>query len=261
VVDLNLSESTSERHADRVRKFLEVVKKDPRAVSKTELREYLKSIKTVWKASTYKNVLASLKRFYRDYLERIDLVESFTFPPRSYSPIRVPSKKEINDFYQGLESTRDKALFLVYASSGLRNSEVVNLEMCDIDFKKRMMMPQKKENKSKHVWISFYNEETEKVLNEHLVSLDESNSRLFTITREHVARIFRKTSNNTGVKISPQILRDWFCCEMGRLGVADRYVDAFCGRVPRSVLARHYTDYSPERLKEIYDKAKLKVLL
>jgi len=24
-----------------------------------------------------------------------------------------------------------------------------------------------------------------------------------------------------------------------RLGVSDRYVDAFCGRVPRSVLVRH----------------------
>ena len=47
---------------------------------------------------------------------------------------------------------------------------------------------------------------------------------------------------------------------MGRLGVADRYVDAFCGRVPKSVLARHYTDFGPERLKEIYDRANLSVL-
>jgi intergrase/recombinase len=47
---------------------------------------------------------------------------------------------------------------------------------------------------------------------------------------------------------------------MGELGVPDRYIDAFCGRVPRSILARHYTDYSPERLKRIYDKANLRVL-
>ena len=38
------------------------------------------------------------------------------------------------------------------------------------------------------------------------------------------------------------------------------YVDAFCGRVPQTVLARHYTDYSPEKLKEIYEKANLKIL-
>jgi len=37
-------------------------------------------------------------------------------------------------------------------------------------------------------------------------------------------------------------------------------VDAFCGRTPKSVLARHYTDYSPRKLKEIYDRADLRVL-
>lgn len=42
--------------------------------------------------------------------------------------------------------------------------------------------------------------------------------------------------------------------------VADRFIDAFQGRIPRSVLARHYTDYSLENLKAIYDKAGLRVL-
>ena len=43
-------------------------------------------------------------------------------------------------------------------------------------------------------------------------------------------------------------------------GVSDSYVDSFCGRIPRSILAKHYLDYSPERMKEIYDKANLRVL-
>ena len=47
---------------------------------------------------------------------------------------------------------------------------------------------------------------------------------------------------------------------MARLGVSDRFVDAFQGRIPRSVLARHYTGYFLESLKQIYDKAGLKVL-
>jgi hypothetical protein len=46
---------------------------------------------------------------------------------------------------------------------------------------------------------------------------------------------------------------------MGALGVQDRFVDAFCGRIPKSVLARHYTDFSPGKLKQIYDKAEIKV--
>ncbi len=69
-----------------------------------------------------------------------------------------------------------------------------------------------------------------------------------------------KASNRSGIKITPQTLREWFCSEMGRLNIPDRYVDAFCGRTPKSVLARHYSDYSSERLREIYEKAGLKVL-
>jgi intergrase/recombinase len=47
---------------------------------------------------------------------------------------------------------------------------------------------------------------------------------------------------------------------MLRLGVSETYVDAFCGRVPKSVLARHYTDFSPQKLEEIYEKADIKIL-
>jgi intergrase/recombinase len=62
------------------------------------------------------------------------------------------------------------------------------------------------------------------------------------------------------MNVTPQKLRQWFCSEMLRLGVSETYVDAFCGRVPRSVLARHYTDFSPEKLKDIYDNAQFRVL-
>lgn len=37
------------------------------------------------------------------------------------------------------------------------------------------------------------------------------------------------------------------------------YIDSFCGRTPSSVLEKHYLDYTPERLKEIYDEAGLTV--
>jgi len=51
-----------------------------------------------------------------------------------------------------------------------------------------------------------------------------------------------------------------FCSEMLGLGVSETYVDAFCGRVPKSVLARHYADFSPDKLKGVYNKVDLLVL-
>jgi integrase len=259
-IDLGLAESTSSRHVGRVKQFLKAVDKDYRKITKIEVRDYLKSIKARWSSSKYRNVLASLTRLYWDYLERSAVASSFQFPSKSFKPVTVPSKEDLKKLFQALRSERDRALFLVYATSGLPNSEVVNLEMGDVDFDKRMLIPKKQENKLKHVWVAFYNDEAAQALEKYLASRNAAGLRLFNLTRSHARRILRKASNYAGVKVTPQVLREWFCCEMGSLGVQDRYVDAFCGRTSKSVLARHYTDYSPERLKEIYDKADLKVL-
>lgn len=47
---------------------------------------------------------------------------------------------------------------------------------------------------------------------------------------------------------------------MLRLGVSETYADNFCGRVPKSVLARHYTDFSPEKLREVSVESELSSL-
>jgi len=67
-------------------------------------------------------------------------------------------------------------------------------------------------------------------------------------------------SEETGVKVTVQRLRRWFATAMSRCGVDAKYIDAFCGRTPSSVLEKHYLDYSPDSLKEIYKDAGLTVL-
>ncbi len=43
-------------------------------------------------------------------------------------------------------------------------------------------------------------------------------------------------------------------------GVQTIYIDAFAGRAPGSVLAKHYVDLSPTKLKQVYEQAGLRVL-
>jgi hypothetical protein len=49
------------------------------------------------------------------------------------------------------------------------------------------------------------------------------------------------------------------CADFSHLPVQD-LVEAFCERVPGSVLARRYSDFAPEKLHEIYINANPKVL-
>jgi len=258
LVDLQLAESTTERHVNRIQKFLD---RDPREYTKQDLRAHLIKVKRTVSASTYKNRLASLKKYFGNYLGMEHLVDSFKYPSKSFRPILVPSKAKLQAFYEALERPRDRALFLMFASSGLRHSEMLSLDRFqDIDFESGMLKPRKEPNQSKHCWFSFYNAEAERDLNEYLKNRSDQDPKLFPISKRQVLRIFKRAKRHCGVHVTPQLLRDWFCCELGNLGVQDRYVDAFCGRVPKSVLARHYTDYSPDKLRRIYERAGLNVL-
>jgi integrase len=203
----------------------------------------------------------ALKVFFRDYMEKPELVASFRFPNQVYKPKHIVSKEDLGRFYEALESPKEKALFLLYATSGLRRQEILTLTAGNIDFEKRMITPNNHLGETKKSWCSFYNEEAEQALNEYLTTKKQSRSkRIFPMQRHEVVELWKSAREKTGLDITPQKLRQWFCSEMMRLGVSETYVDAFCGRVPTSVLARHYTDFSSEKLKEIYKTANIQLM-
>ncbi|MEM4214588.1 MAG: integrase, partial [Candidatus Methanomethylicaceae archaeon] len=138
-----------------------------------------------------------------------------------------------------------------------RRSEVLDLRVYQVDRQNRAIIPCHHSTQKKS-WIAFYNQEAEELFHPWLNRAEKE--KVFPLSSERKFLLFKKAIAKTGLEITPQTLRFWFANEMARLGVPDRFIDAFQGRIPRSVLARHYTDYSLENLKAIYDRAGLKVL-
>jgi integrase len=237
---------------------LQFLGKDPLDANAEDLRVFLLRFRD--KSSyTYANYLKALKVFFRDYLGMPQVVSTFRFPHHEIVLKKLPTKEELKEFYEALPNLKSKTLFLIFASSGLRLSEVLDLKVSDIDMGKRMIIVNHA-SRTKKGWVSFFNEEAQKLLKEY-IKVYKPKEKLFREGKHRRSLTsFIRARKKTGLNITPQILREWFCSEMGRLGVPDRFVDAFCGRVPKSVLARHYTDFSPEKLKEIYDEASLEVL-
>ena len=253
-VDLGLAKKTVWRCRYEMDKLVEWL--DGRAVSVDVLRNYLEPLHN----EARNNALRSFRHYFRDYLGKPELIMSFKFiKTLPKLVLNLPSQGDLRVAYEAFETVRDKTMFLLYASSGLRRQELLDLTFDAIDFEKRMLVPGHS-SRTKTSYISFYNEEAEKVFKQYVETLPSKKQKPFPLTWNAYFKAERKVRKETGVDVSPQTLRQWFCNEMGRLSVPDRFIDAFCGRVPRSILARHYTDYSPERLKRIYDKANLKVL-
>jgi len=224
------------------------------------IRHYLGNLKVA--ENTYSNHLKALRHLFQ-FLDRPDLVESFRQPSIFPTPPNVPGDKEIRRAYEALDDSRERALFLFYASTGLRKDEVLHLELEDVDLESRIVKPNNHNGSSKHTWITCFNNEALEALKDYLsmrsVRKDRAD-KLFVISDKDFDTIWTKIRTKTGLRITAKSLRSWFASEMASLSVPDRYVDAFCGRAPKSVLARHYSDYSAQRLKEIYDKAGLEVL-
>jgi integrase len=259
ILDLRRAKRTAYEKVWFIRKLLKTIEKNANEVTREDLRAYLKTLEG-YSAAYYKNALMAIKVFFRDYMEKTELVESFRFPHQVYKPKHIVSKEDLKIFYEAIETPKEKALFLLYATSGLRRQEILSLTADDIDFKKRMITPNNHLGETKKSWCSFYNEEAEQALNEYLATKNHSRSkRIFPMQRYEVVKLWKTAREKTGLDITPQKLRQWFCSEMLRLGVSETYVDAFCGRVPKSVIARHYIDFSPEKLKQIYSSAKLHV--
>ena len=171
----------------------------------------------------------------------------------------LPSKEQLKRGFEALDSDKERAIYLFTATTGLRRSEVWNLTKDYVDFETRCVKS-KHDTRTKRAGVAFHNSECETYLKKYLKSRKDDSSKLFRIGYRQFRLIWKKASEATGFKITPQVLRKWHSTELGELMVPDRFVDVFHGRTPKNVLAKFYTGIELLRLKRIYNKSNLMVL-
>jgi integrase len=224
-------------------------------VSEETVRAFLSQFLRL-KPKTYNNMLYGLRSFVGHYLNRMDIMERFkrVWQPMSYERV-LPTKQQLKRAFESLTCDLERALFLFYATTGLRRSEVLKLREENIDRKLRCVKPNH-DTRTKKSGVTFYNEECKRYLDR----LHFKNGKVFRIGGKRFKKLWNKASAGAGMRITAQVLRVWHSTTLGELGVPDRYVDVFQGRAPKSMIARFYTGKELLRLKRIYDKANLKVL-
>lgn len=151
-INLQLSKKTIVTYRSLLKKFFESIKK--RSVSSRDITNFLDFFSSQYPSKfTYTNMLKALKVFFREYL-RSDIVENFRFPVIPIIPKAIPTMEEMRIFYDAIPTLKEKALFLVYATSGLRRNEILGLLISDIDLEKRMIIPNNSHSgNTKKSWI------------------------------------------------------------------------------------------------------------
>lgn len=184
---------------------------------------------------------------------------------------RVPTVEEMNGLLDGaMPETasfpeRDRAIFELLYGCGLRNSELVGIEVSDIDDANALILVRGKGKKQRYVplegaaadALKAYRLERQKILNSSGKAIRRLliNQRGGPLTTRSVARIVKQIAIAKGLPpdIHPHTLRHAFGTHMLTEGADLRAIQELLGH-ERLSTTQKYTQLSMTHVVEVYDK-------
>jgi integrase/recombinase XerD len=153
----NFAPKTIRIYVDVVARFARYFGKSPDQLGAEEVRRYLLHLvqdkKLAW--ATYKQALAALRYLYRWVLDGPEVVQDIRCPrPERRLPV-VLSFDEVQRFFAVIPSFKQRMILMTAYAAGLRISEVVHLEVTDIDSQRGVIhVRQGKRNKDRYTMLS-----------------------------------------------------------------------------------------------------------
>lgn len=250
-----------------------------RDIDNITIREYLASLYQQKKKKTsIARKLATLRTFFK-YLNREGIVD--VNPARLVSSPRLekklPNHLSVEEVMRFIEmpdqetvlGKRDRAIMEMLYGAGLRVSELVNLNLTDIDYKNQSVRVKGKRRKERIVPFGKHAlEAIERYLNVRGELLAEANENerdplaLFLnyqgtrITTRSVGRMIDKYIKQCADlhHISPHALRHSFATHLLDAGADLRSIQELLGHARLST-TQQYTHVSMEKIIEVYDKS------
>lgn len=274
-VDRKYSDNTKESYLDDIKKCLMYLKKEPDRITDDDIFLYLKHLdKENLNSKTISRNISSLKTFFKymnitnkinyNPMDRIELPKITKSIPDvlTIEEIDLLMDINVNDAY----SARNKAMLELIYGAGLRVSELVNLNINDIDLEEDLVRMIGKGNKERIVPIGDYAHDAITIyLNEYrnkLVKTGKVCDKLFLnnhgtgMTRQAFFKILNKISLEKGIKkdISPHTLRHSFASHLLDNGADLKSIQEMLGHSNLATTGI-YTHVAINKLRENYDDA------
>lgn len=276
----NYSKHTVKAYITDIGEFLRVIKGKKLAgdnegaidfgkLDDTPVRAYISWLYTRNSRSSISRKLASVRTFFEFLIRKGELKNNLAkLVPTPRGEKRLPTFLTVDEVVKllsiegsGALLSRDVAVLELLYSSGLRVSELVGINLNDIDLKNLTVKVLGKGNKERIVPLgSKAAQALDQYLRERL-GMKPGGDHLFVNTRgdrlnvRSVDRIIRKYALLAGIpkNVSPHVLRHTFATHLLGGGADLRAIQEMLGHKSLSTTQR-YTHTSIEKLMEIYDK-------
>jgi integrase/recombinase XerD len=248
--------------------------KDIASAEKTDVQKYIDHLYDMnYSSATVSRNISTLKTYYKcmrsDGLLSHDPCEKIkTFKVKK----NLPDTLSVDEMTELIESVkpdipyglRDRAILELLYSSGLRVSELSDLDIGDIDFKNGILMAKGKGGKKRLVPVG---ETAIGVMRDYISSARHTlenersgfilflNSRGSRISRQSIWKIIKRQASITGMlsRVTPHTFRHSFATHLLENGADLRYVQEMLGHSSIST-TQIYTNISREYLKRTYLK-------
>ena len=267
-IDLNYSKNTISTYEGNLNKLSESINKDLLKLNSNDIEKYLSRLDL--EPSSISNNLSSFKTFYNYYIKigkisdnPIDALDT----PKLIK--KLPTYLTVNEIDKLLDidikdafSSRNKSILELMYSSGLRISELINLEFKNIDLNECIIRIIGKGSKERIVpindiaihYLKLYVKDYRKFLVKN-----EQNNYLYLnnhgkkMTRQGVYKMIKKLVIEKGIKkeVSPHTIRHSIATHMLENGADLRIIQEFLGHSDIST-TQIYTHLTNEKLKNDY---------
>lgn len=250
--------------------------KDIADITHEEILLFLEGLFKTYRESSISRILSSLRTFYKFLLkENIVLKNPFaeiSNPKRPHNLIEILDETEVKNFLEKLPHStklemRDKAMFELLYSSGLRVSELVGLKLNNIDYEENLIRCIGKGNKERIVPVGdiaihylktyiktarFYMQSTKSTKSTDFCFLNKNGAKL---TRQGFWKILKKYEKEFNLKkrIYPHLFRHSYATHMLERGADLRVVQELLGHSSIST-TEIYTNINKKFIKDSYFK-------
>ncbi len=238
------------------------------------LRSYMTLLFQKLSPASVARKLSSLRSFFAYWQKKGKIAQNPAAVLHSPKlPKRLPRFLNVEEIFALLDfpvddnfnSRRDKAILELFYSCGLRVSELVSLDLKNLDLENRLVRVIGKGNKERIVPIgkkavekisSYLDIRADRIKETESIQPLFLNNRRERLNVRSVQRLVDKAITQSGLpkKISPHVLRHTFATHLLNSGADLRSIQELLGHASLSTTQR-YTHMNVDRLIEVYEKA------
>ena len=270
-VEKGLSDNTYDNYKRDLIYFFEYVKKDYSKITKSDIIKYIEYLSKNNNPRTVNRHIVSIKNYFK-FMTKTDRISDN--PCSDITGLKMPKTMprvlSLDDINKLLDITcnnafdyRNKAMLELMYSSGLRVSELLNLEVNNIDLDMYLVRCFGKGSKERIVPISDYAKEAlDTYINVYRKTLTKNkvtsilflNSRGDKLSRQGFFKILKELAREKGINkdLSPHTIRHSFATHLIDNGADLRSVQTMLGH-ENIKTTQIYTHVSNNFVKENYD--------